>query len=298
MVLSEIVNGIVSREEEILDILSWTVLPAELMRNPTYYDAASNDASSVTARLVEVADGLLSTLRDLRLVEKRGQDTTIKVTDLGKALHLQPGSTLLHVVRWFGNLSSKPHDAAKEMDAFSLTSRTRGDKEVIGDSAEKGVLEATLSQIPVEWKSAFRLSSAAKPTDTTTEDTNAKAVEGEGEEKAKTEDVEQEGRTKDLTQGLKRRLLLCLYFARLDLITPATANFLGMSKRAQKRQTQQQQDGGANGEEGTADNAGEKVSNGKGGEKAHQAAIEKLEKELAAEVLALMSSITSVGGRK
>ncbi len=273
-VLGEIVDGVLTAEEQVMDLLSWTILPAELMRNPTYYDCASNDADSVAVRLTQVGNDLVQTLRDLRLVEKHNSKESLTVTDLGKALHLQPGSTLLHVVRWFHNLSSKPNRAAKEMDTFAPAPRDRKDKEAIEDAAVREVVEATVSQLPVEWRSAFRLSAWTPQND---ED----GAEGE------------ESEEKVITHGTKHRLLLCLYFAKMELITPATAKVMSMSRRARKRLQQEQGQGQdadetEDAEHGTPESATEA---------AHVKAIEKLEKEQASEVLALLSSISSVGGR-
>ena len=291
-VLGEVVEGAFTREEDVLDVLSWTVLPAELMRNPTYYNCASNTHESVAHRLTQVSEGLVQTLRDLRLLEKRSEaksgklDTALRVTDLGKALHLQPGSTLLHVVRWFSNLASKPHRAAKEMDTFIPTHRTRSDKEALEDAAERDVLEATLTQVSSEWRSAFRLSLKSQD--------GGEAAEGEKEEES--------AAGKEMTYGTKHRLLLCMYFAKLDFITPETARVLGMSRRARKRhQQQQEQDGNAPVDES---DRGQDVVETPSQPKAEQMdegeyrkAIDRLDKELASEVLALMGSISSVGGR-
>lgn len=277
-ILGEIVAGVVMRQAEVIDLFSWTVLPAELTRNPTYYDCAANDADSVAARLTQVGDELVQALRDLGLIEKRsdkGADS-LRATDLGKALHLQPGSTLLHVVRWFGNLSSKPLHAAKEMDAFAPTPRDGKDKERIEDEAEREVVEATLTQVPVDWRSAFRLSAPKAPHDETKADTDEAAAD----------DEVSAGRSQEITCGLKHRLLLCLYFAKLELITPAAVKVLAMSRRARKRLQQEQEQ---------ADEIVEKEE--EASQQAHKAAIAKLEGEQAAEVLALLSSISSVGGR-
>uniref|UniRef100_V5EWE9 M-phase inducer phosphatase n=1 Tax=Kalmanozyma brasiliensis (strain GHG001) TaxID=1365824 RepID=V5EWE9_KALBG len=276
-VLGEIVEGVLTSEEQVIDLLSWTILPSELMRNPTYYDCAANSTESVAARLTQVGIDLVQTLRDLRLIDKTG----LKATDLGRALHVQPGSTLLHVVRWFTNLSSKPNRAAKEMDTFAPSPRNRRDKEVVEDTAVREVIEATLIQLPVEWRSAFRLSAST-------------AASNEGE--AAEGDVrEGEGEKKDITHGTKHRLLLCLYFAKMELITPATARVLGMSRRARKRLQHEQEQGQNEGGEanGDAPHGDEEEAT----DAAHGKAIEKLEQEQAAEVLALLSSISSVGGR-
>ncbi|CBQ67684.1 probable RNA helicase [Sporisorium reilianum SRZ2] len=286
-VLDEIVGGVVTRQEHVIDLLSWTVLPAELTRNPTYYDCASSDVESVAARLTQVGDELVQTLRDLGLVEKRSssEDTgaaVLTVTDLGKALNLQPGSTLLHVVRWFSNLSTKPTRAAKEMDTFAPTPRDGKDKEKLEDAAEREVVEVTLTQVPVEWRSAFRLSASKAAHE---EEAKEKADEGADEE-ASGAGGAGGGGSQEITRGVKHRLLLCLYFAKLELITPAAAKVLAMSRRARKRlqQEQDEQPDGATPPE-------------EAGEQAHKTAIAKLEREQAAEVLALLSSISSVGGR-
>ncbi|SNX81594.1 probable RNA helicase [Melanopsichium pennsylvanicum] len=284
-VLGEIVQGNVKREEEVLDVLSWTVLPAELMRNPTYYDCASKDTSDVSARLAQVGEELIQTLRDLRVLEKRianAEDTSLKVTDLGKALHLQPGSTLLHVVRWFVNLSTKPNRAAKEVDTFIPTHRSRPDKDLVQDVAEREVIKATLSQVAVDWRTAFRLSAANF--EGRYEKKDEKKTEGEGQG--------------EVTYGVKHRLLLCMYFSKLDLITPGQAKVLGMSRRARKRLQQGQpeevdaEEGQDNMTEVTASSSQVKLD-----EKTHIKAIDTMEKELTSEVLALISSISSVGGR-
>ncbi|TKY90513.1 hypothetical protein EX895_000511 [Sporisorium graminicola] len=285
-ILGEIAEGVVTRQAQVIDLLSWTVLPAELRRNPTYYDCASSDADSVAARLTQVGDELVQTLRDLGLIEKRGGDKdgdTLTVTDLGKALHLQPGSTLLHVVRWFANLSSKPVSAAKEMDTFAPTPRGGKDKEKIEDAAEREVVEATLGQVPVEWRSAFRLSaSKAAHEDEVKEKADEAAGDGEEEEVGAGA-----GGSQEITCGVKHRLLLCLYFAKLELLTPAAAKVLAMSRRARKRLQQGQDDQGH-----SVDSKQQEAE-----EQAHKAAIGKLQRDQAAEVLTLLSTISSVGGR-
>ncbi|KAJ1602710.1 hypothetical protein NDA14_000301 [Ustilago hordei] len=278
MVLGEIVDGVVEREEQVMDVLSWTVLPAELMRNPTYYDCRTNDAGSVMARLTEVGGEWLQTLRDLRLIGKGGK---LEATELGKALHQQPGSTLLHVVRWFVNMSAKPNKAAKEMETFIPTPRLKGEKEPVEGRLEREVLEATLTQVGDEWKSAFRLSTHPRPD-------GKDGEEKEGEE----------GEKKEVTYGLKHRLLLCLYFAKLQLITPSKAAFLGLSRRARKRQQQQNQQNQQNENGEDHDDDEEAIAPSAGGdEKAFARVIERLEEEQAAEVLALLGAISSVGGR-
>ncbi|SPO20856.1 probable RNA helicase [Ustilago trichophora] len=282
-VLGEIVEGTVTKEEQVIDVLSWTVLPAELMRNPTYYDCASSDAGSIAERLTQVGNDLVQTLRDLRLLERRPVDiksgkvdTVLRVTELGKALNQQPGSTLFHVVRWFTNLSNKPHRAAKEMDTFIPTPlRSRGEKDPIENVSEQEVIEATLTQVSNEWRSAFRLSSA-KPQDAAEQ----QEEEGKGKEEHK-----------DLTHGLKHRLLLCMYFAKLQFITPNTAKVMGMSRRARKRHLQDQ--GGQEEEvEGLEAEQGERT-----GADGYEGTMERLEKDLAEAVLALVGSVSSVGGR-
>ncbi|GAC95623.1 potential translation-regulating helicase [Pseudozyma hubeiensis SY62] len=287
-VLSEIVTGVVTKDEHVLDVLSWTVLPAELMRNPTYYDCASNDPESVAARLTQIGSDLVQTLVDLKLVERRkgakDGDASLECTDLGKALHLQPGSTLLHVVRCFTNLSSKPLRAAKEVDTFAPSPRDRKDKEKVEDVAEREVIEATLSQLPLEWRSAFRLSATKVHEE---EKPNGKAeAEGEADGSEQTEQSE----NRDITYGFKHRLLLCLYFAKLELITPATAKVLGMSRRARKRLEKEESELD---DQGTGETKFEPAKDGS----SHDKAVEKLEREQASEVLALLSSISSVGGR-
>lgn len=289
IVLGEMVEGVLQHEDQVMDLLSWTMLPAELLRNPTYYDCSASDAASVAARLTQVSVALLQTLRDLRLVEKKaeqgkgGKAEDLRATDLGRALHLQPGSTLLHVVRWFNNLAAKPSRAAKEMDTFVPSHRSRRDTDPIDDKPEREVLEATLTLVPPEWRTAFRLSSPGKAE----EKESAEAAAAVAEDGAAAE-----ASVKDWTHGLKHRLLLCMYFARLDFITPATAVLLGMSRRARKRQQQEQ------GHDPTEDGQHDAAEPSAAGEADVRAqAIAKLETEMAADLLALMSSISSVGGR-
>lgn len=282
-ILEEIVNRSITAEEEVLNVLSWTVLPAELARNPTYYDCPSSEPSSIKERLGSVAESLVQTLRELKLV-----GNGLKVTELGKALNMQPGSTLLHVVRWFWNLSSKPTRAGKEVDTFVPHHRSRKDADPVEDKAEREVLLATLSQVGAEWRSAFRLSS---PKAQATEQDSSSAKANDQPSSSTAEDFDskdgengvEEAEVPTLTHGLKHRLLLCLYFAKLDLITPERAAFLGLSKRAQKRHLQQE--GQEEAEGGAAEN------------QAHKRAIEKLDMEQASEVLALVGAISSVGGR-
>lgn len=290
-VLGEVVQGAITREEQVLDVLSWTILPAELMRNPTYYDCECNERHSVAARLTAVASELIQTLCELKLVEKHSEskdgNSSFKYTDLGKALHLQSGSTLMHVVRWFTNLSSKPVSAAKEMDTFTPKARDHKDIDRIEDAPEKEVIEATLSQVPIEWRSAFRLS--ADKVQHEEEESNGKADEGQGGEEGGEPD--KRSRSKIITYGLKHRLLLCLYFAKLDLITPATAKVLGMSRRARKRLQQ------GDTEQAVDPAVDEPYSERPTDQKAHAKAIEVLRRQQAAQVLALLCSTSIIGGR-
>ena len=124
----------------------------------------------------------------------------------------------------------------------------------------------------------------------------------DGGEAAEGEKEEESAAGKEMTYGTKHRLLLCMYFAKLDFITPETARVLGMSRRARKRhQQQQEQDGNApvdesdRGQEAVETPSQPKAEQLDEGE--YRKAIDRLDKELASEVLALMGSISSVGGR-
>ncbi|PWZ02743.1 Sec63-domain-containing protein [Testicularia cyperi] len=329
-VLAELVRGTISTRQQVVELLTWTILPVELSRNPTYYDCASGSADSVGERLQSAAASMVDTLQGLRLVKhatnassavksssaavtsarKDGRDDAIlQVTELGKALQLQTGSTLMHLVQWHARVSSRPSRVAREMQMFTETQKLPNAQEPVTDLSHRDVLAATLSTIPADWRTTFGLpgtrdeqnaSSTAKKHGEQAKNGDTKVAAEEkknGTEAADSDPKEKVKQDISMTLFDKRNILLCIFFAKLELITSMQADFLGMSRRAQKKLAQQQQQEKEQAQVHESETANKDVASSVTPERSPIEAIKQLELELASYVLAMLEAVTRAGGR-
>ncbi|EPQ32190.1 uncharacterized protein PFL1_00387 [Pseudozyma flocculosa PF-1] len=262
--LQEIVAGAAVSRTDMLSLLTWTFVAIEAQRNPSYYDVQGTGPDAASARLSRCVDSLLDELEGLRLVRSvdarasednsgRAAGNLVEVTNLGRALHLQPGSTVLHVARWHAKMSGKPVAAAAVCKKYSPQARStsKGARDGPDDPAAVAVLKATRSIVPGDWLAAFGVprgrASAARsakahrsPADAGA-DTGAESINGAqrqdepGQSDAKAQEEGGEPTAEaEFTAAQRASLLLAAWFAKRPLCTTSEALRQKSDRKGQK----------------------------------------------------------------
>ncbi|KAN0066073.1 putative steryl acetyl hydrolase mug81 [Thecaphora frezii] len=272
--LQEIVAGSIVTRSDLVSLLGWTFVAVDARRNPSFYDALEASEQGAAARLSLCADALTDELEGLRLVRTLDEGR-VEITNLGRALHLQRGSTVVHVARWHGGLSRRPAAAAAICKEYSALAKASSVGSEAVNPAEDLVLDVTRTIVPQEWLAAFavpraRVGSGGKQAEAAA--TSKDAGPPDGAEAAEAAKVRLEP---SFTPKQRMALLLALWFAKRPLCTAREALEHKNKKRGQRALA---------GGEAQVDIPEER----------QQLAKDKLEAEQSAAILNLLDAVSSV----